>query len=820
MKAAALASRPPLSKSAATPRSATVDTAGFVARPWFRYGRWALLVAAVGVIYAPAIDGALIWDDHGIYISANELLRQPDGIYRAWFTNDPPDYYPLTYTHFWLIHSLVGEQTPLYHVANVVLHLATVGVLYALLRRLKAPYPYFVVLLFAVHPLQLETVAWISQAKTLLGTLLGFAAAYDYLGARDGRSKAARWRGPLWFFLGLAGKPVLITLPPLLALYEWLCGERNLRTIARRTWPYFASSLVLGIVGIIYQQKLIGGLDVRNQDLAQRLASLGWAAWFYVLQTFRVDALNFVYPRWQVDATSVVSWLPNLAALGVLWGTWRFRSRLGWVPFAAWTTYLVTMFPSLGLADVFYWRYSYVGDHYVYQSLPALLVIVAWCGERLVARLPNLRSVVAVVAGVAVAASGYFAWARAPLYQKEELIWLDTLAQHPGAFLALSNLGGIRDGQGRTVESLQLMDRALEIEPHFYEAWVRKGDVLAEREDWHGALECYRRGHSLAPRIANEWYRSLLGEAQALHHLGEAGAEAKLREFEGLLLDHTFDADSQIAALLCRSRIYLWSDAGRRGDAARQNQLDFQIDQATALSADVRLEAAHAWYEVAEIGRSLKVWEQVLRDKPNDAERLADAGLTALRGGDARRAIELLEQAGRLEPGRISVHSNLGIARMTLGETEAALPHFREAVQLAPDDARMHANLALACSLARRPDDAARAYRRVLELEPDNFAARRDLAWLLATSQLAGPQTAAEALRLAQQACEQTNSSHPAALDALGAALALAGRFEEAAAAADRAVAAAAAAGATAEEQQPLAARAALYRQGQAYREP
>ncbi|MGC3967323.1 MAG: tetratricopeptide repeat protein [Pirellulales bacterium] len=198
--------------------------------------------------------------------------------------------------------------------------------------------------------------------------------------------------------------------------------------------------------------------------------------------------------------------------------------------------------------------------------------------------------------------------------------------------------------------------------------------------------------------------------------------------------------------------------AQRRSDAEEQTKLDALIDEATAPSPDLRLEAAHAWYELGESARSLKVWEQVLRDKPNDGQRLADAGLTALRGGDARRGAEMLERAVQLEPQRVMARSNLGIALMTVGSVDAALPHFQKAAELAPDDARMHANLALASSLAKRPAEAAAAYRRVLELEPANFAARRDLAWILATSSIASSTTANEACTKPARAANKPNS--------------------------------------------------------------
>lgn len=770
--------------SAPSPKLAAVSDVGGLRTAW----RWAFLVAAVFAIYAPAFDGEFVWDDHGIYISHNGLLRESDGIYRFWFTNDPVDYYPLTYTTFWFEWQAVETDTRLYHIDNVLLHLGAAFVLYALLKRLDAPYPWFVCLLFAVHPIQLESVAWISQRKSLLGALFGFAAAYDYLGARQKLSRAARWRGPFWFFLSLSGKPVLIALPPLLAGYEWLSGERNWRIIAHRTAPYFGLSLIFGIVGVAYQQKLIGGVDVRGQNLAERLASLGWAAWFYVGQTLRIDAMNFVYPRWKVDALNIFSWLPDAAALVVLWATWNWRRRLGLLPFAAWTTYLVTMLPSLGLADVFYWRYSYVGDHYVYQSLPALLVVLSWLGRTIIAHRPQTYVPIVSLGIGFIAASGFFSWQRAHLYQKEEDIWVDALSQNPQAFLALSNLGGIRGIQGRSDDALRLLDQALELDPRFYEPHARKGDIFTELKKWQQALESYRRASDLAPALSDEWFQAKLGEGEALFHLNHtAESETLLSQIESMLAS-TGGANVQVAAMSCRARVYLWYLAGVRADANRQTELLAQIERATTAAPEARREAAPAWFEVGEFARALELWKSLLHDDSNDP--------------------------------KYRVHSNLGITLMMLGSTDEALVHFREAAAMAPENARMHANLALAYTMTKRYPEAVDEYRRVQEIEPDDVASKRDLAWILAVSPLAGPQTAAEALRLAQDCVALTQGIHPAALDALAAALALGGKFDEAAVTAERAVEAGAKIGAPQEAQQARLERAALYRQRSVYREP
>ncbi|MFZ5831942.1 MAG: hypothetical protein ACOY3P_17800, partial [Planctomycetota bacterium] len=282
---------------------------------WWSVGRWWLIAGFVAWIYLPALDGGFIWDDANIYIVKNPLLRQADGIYRFWFTNDPVDYYPLTYTTFWFEWQVVGEDTRLYHATNVVLHVLCGLVLYTLLTRLNTPLPWLVCFWFLVHPLQLESVAWISQRKTLLGALFGLAAASEFVGYLQNGSRWRYGRSVLWFALSLSGKPTLITLPLLLAAADALRNPRDISGWVLRSVPFLALSLVFGVIGTAYQQKLLGGIDVRGQDLMTRLASLGWVAWFYVLQTIRVWALSFCYPRWVIDGWSLAAWLPNLAVV-------------------------------------------------------------------------------------------------------------------------------------------------------------------------------------------------------------------------------------------------------------------------------------------------------------------------------------------------------------------------------------------------------------------------------------------------------------------------------------------------------------------------
>ncbi|MFZ5831939.1 MAG: tetratricopeptide repeat protein, partial [Planctomycetota bacterium] len=663
-------------------------------------GRWWLVVGFVIWIYRPAIVGGFIWDDVDIYIVENPLLRQADGIYRFWFTNDPVDYYPLTYTTFWLEWQLAGMDTRLYHATNVVLHVLCGLVLYMLLTRLNAPLPWLVCFWFLVHPLQLETVAWISQRKTLLGALFGFAAASEFVGYLQSGGRWRYARSVLWFALSLAGKPTLITLPVLLVAVDALQKPREVRGWVLRCAPFFALSLFFGMIGVSYQDKLIGGIDVRGQDLPARLASLGWVAWFYVLQTVRVWELCFCYPRWTIDGTSLLAWLPNLAVAAMAAGTWLKRKVWGWTPSAAWVVYLVTMLPALGIADVFFWRYSYVGDHYVYQSLPALLVLWAWLGAYLVQPWPRMRAA-AYVAGVGVGLMlGVASFQRAFVYQSAPVIWRETLEKNPSAALAYSNLGEIEAQLGRRTEGLGLLQRAVDLRPSFFEVWLKIGDIHRSRRAWRQAIAAYERAQQKAPTGSRDQIEARVGCIAALYHLGrpdEAYSMAATMHAD-LLPRLNHNKDPLWAKILARLAVYEAAAARHIGRAGCGDVVASQVDRVLQRHPLTRRDLAAACEEVGEPGQALRLLQVCLEESPSDPELMLNCGRVALQLGRGPLAVEVLSRAAKNMPADPAVRVNLGRALLLVGDADSAIHHFSTAADLAPADSRIRLNLALGCA--------------------------------------------------------------------------------------------------------------------------
>lgn len=796
------------------------------------WSSWLLGIAAA-LVCLPAWDGEFIWDDSGLYITQNALLPLPDGLYRFWFTNDPVDYYPLTYSTFWLEWRLAGLDPRLYHVTNFLLHGACTMMLLQLLRRLHVPGAWMISLWFAVHPLQVESVAWISQRKTLLGALFGFAAAYEYLGVLRHGGRGAMVRGWLWFALSLAGKPTLITLPVLLWIYDVCRDASQWRRACLRAAPYLLLSLVFGVVGVIFQQKCVQGVDVRGQDLPARLASLGWAAWFYVLQTVRIGELCFIYPKWNVDGRSIVAWLPNLTAMGLLVVAWQQRRHWGLLPWGAWLAYLVTMIPALGITDVGFWRHSFVGDHYVYQSLPALLALWMWGGSQLAGRLLNRGSWrqpagERMLAGAGMLAACVFAavslW-RSTVYETEPGLWRETLQKNPRAAVAWLNIGVHEHKSGNYHQGEQSLKRAVEMDPTLYEAWMQLGEIHRHHSDWPAALDAYQGVSRLAAAGTEQHY---------LARTGEAGASCRLNRPQDAL-DATADVIPKLEQLiqqpqgqaligpLARAWVY-------RATALRLAQQPGELQNCVAAIGELlgrypaaRRDAAEAFEEMEDPQSALTLWSQLIQEAPEDLESAGRAGLAALQSGDVDLALRFLQRAAQSPSGegwaRSMVQGNLGIALMQAGRVGEAITAFQTAAELTPNDPRMHTNLGLACAMSARYEDAIAAFRRVLALDPNDVNGLRDLAWVLATSPLATSDTAAEGAQLAQRACDLTGGSRFEPLDALAAALARLERFDEAVSTCDRAVEIAQSVGAAPAQVEALQQRRELYRQRMPYRE-
>jgi hypothetical protein len=322
-----------------------------------------LLLVAV-VAYWPCLQGDFLWDDAGHV--TNPELQSWSGLWRIWFEpGATQQYYPLLHTAFWLEHRLWGDTTLGYHLANLLWHASSAGLFVALLRRLAGPGSLLAGFLFVLHPVAVESVAWIAEQKNTLSTLFYLAAALAWLRFEADRRPARYAVASGWFLAALLTKSVTATLPAaLLVVAWWQRGRLSWRGDVRPLLPWLIAGAAAGLYTAWFERTGIGaqGADF-DLSFVERVLLAGRVVWFYLGKLLWPAELIFHYPRWSIDDTAAGQYLFPVAALALLGGlAWGARRQRG--PLAAALLFGGTLFPVLGFVNVYPFLFSYVADQF------------------------------------------------------------------------------------------------------------------------------------------------------------------------------------------------------------------------------------------------------------------------------------------------------------------------------------------------------------------------------------------------------------------------------------------------------------------------
>ena len=631
----------------------------------------AAIATLVFACYFPALSGAFILDDAN-YVE-NPLIAAPDGLLGIWLTRGFEDYYAFTHTTFWIEWRLWGENTTGYHAVNLVLHILNALLVWKLLGRLRVPGAFAAAVLFALHPVNVQAVAWISQRKTLLAGAFVLASLLAWLKFDDGGRRRLEWYGVVLgaFTLALLSKISAAVLPVLILLVVWW---RRGRVEARDLWPVaplLALALLFGINGIAYEQlNPVSAPDApTDASFAGRTAAVGYAIWFYLEKAFWPSGLTFLYPHWELDASSPLAFAPIAAFAVLLAAAWWRRDAGGRAAFAALVWFAVGLAPILGYLDFGHLRFSPVADHHQYLSLVAVCGLAGCIG----ARAPKVLGVSALGA-VAIA---WFAltYHQAGLYHSPETIYLDTLAKNPGSWRARNNLGSFYLRRGDFESARESYAAALRIGGDV-DTHANLGLARLAQDDLEGALQNYRDALAIDPDHA----RSHLGLGN-VRLAQERPSEAIQHYRDALQRDPNFaEANARLADLLVRS-----------GD----------------------LEAA-----IRHFSRALEQKPEMERERRALANAHSALGATLAARGELDAAIVHFRRAVALAPGEAQKLSNLGLALATAGELREAAHAYERALELDPTYQPARVQLGrlrgarMRASPMRNPDAATRDLRR------------------------------------------------------------------------------------------------------------
>lgn len=485
-----------------------------------------LLVLLTLVVYLPTMRAGFVWDDD-VYLTENPLIQASDGLYRFWFTTEPTEYYPFTSTTWWFEWRLWGTDPRGYHATNVLLHALNSLLIWQLLRQLGIPGAWLAAAIFAVHPVNVASVAWISERKNTLSLLLYLLTILLYWRFEDRSSGRWYWLSLLAFLLALFSKTAVVMLPfVLLGCTWWRRGQIDRKDLLRGV-PFFALSLVLGLVTVWFQyQRMLGGKPVRVESFFTRLAEAGWSVWFYLYKALLPFNLGMIYPRWEVKPWGLLAFLPGVLLLAAFVLCWRYRASWGRILLFALGYFVVTLFPVLGFFDQGFYVYSLVADHWQYPSIIGIIALVAAGGAALSLRLGQRP--VMLLAGALVAGLSVLSWRQCGIYKDQETLWRDTIAKNPNAWVGYYGLGVAAGLQGHLNEAVVRYRETLRLNPFYDRAHNNLGVALAKQGNTNEAIAHFLQALQIRPDSPRAHYN--LGDIlahqgkleEALAHLSEA----------------------------------------------------------------------------------------------------------------------------------------------------------------------------------------------------------------------------------------------------------------------------------------------------------
>jgi Flp pilus assembly protein TadD len=462
-----------------------------------------LLITAIA--YVPAMRGGFIWDDDH-YVTDNPLLTAPDGLWRIWFSmHRQSQYFPLTFTTLRFEHMLWGLNPAGYHIVNVLMHGMNAGLIWVVLRRLALPGAWLAAAIWALHPVNVESVAWITELKNTQSTLFYLLALLAWLKFTESES-ARPWRFYALSFslyaLALFSKTTACTLPAAMLLVLWMRNKTiHWHRLVQLT-PFLMLSLAFGLLSIFWERHLGNYQEEVGQSLngLERLLLAAHSLWFYVAKLVWPVRLTFTYPRWEISANDSLQyvWLiGSVAVASLLW--WR-RTVWGRAPVAAVAFFVATLSPLLGFIPLYTFRFSYVADHYQYVASIGLIALATSAGTAVSRRAGQRgRYLERVAAAAALLILGMLTWRQAHVYQNLETLWRDTLAKNPTAWIAHNNLANTLARQGQTAEAMMHFREALRFKSDIPEAHNNLGIALASQGQTTEAIAEYREALRLKP---------------------------------------------------------------------------------------------------------------------------------------------------------------------------------------------------------------------------------------------------------------------------------------------------------------------------------
>ena len=787
---------------------------------WLVSGVCIFLAAIVWVVFGQTLGHEFVRFDDELYVSENPIVQKGltwEGFRWALTYGGIGHWHPLT----WLSHMLDCQWYGLWagghHLTNLLLHMAAAILLFLVLRRMTGFLwrSAFVAAVFAIHPLRVESVAWVAERKDVLSAFFFMLTLGAYVRYVCRPPSMIRYGAVvLCFALGMLSKNMLMTMPFVLLLLDyWPLNRLSsftpqvlLRRVTEKI-PLFALMVGSCVATALVPEKI--SADKLSFGLRMENAVMSYVT--YVWQMIQPSGLACLYP---IPTNCLPVW-QVAGALGLLLAisgaAWAFRRTHPWLV-AGWLWYLGMMIPVIGIVQIS--AFAAHADRYTYLPQIGLYLLLTWTAADLCAGWRHRRLVLGGFATIILVSLIFCARTQVSYWRNDELLWTHVLACTSDNYVAQNNLGNTLLPQGKVDEAIAHFQEALRIKPDYAGACYNLGNALLQKGKVDEAIVQYQKALQIIPDYAgayNNLGNALLQKGkvdEAIAHFHEAlqfkpdYAGACYNLGNALLQKGRVDeaiTQYQKALQITPDYAEVWyhlGDAllqqGKVDEAIAHYQKALQI---TPGNAEVHNNLGNVLLQNGKMDEAIVHYQKALQITPGNARAHNNLASALLKKGKVDEATAHYQKALQITPDYAEAHNNLGYILLQKGKVDEAIVHFQQALQIKPDYAEAYYNFGNALLQKGRVDEAIAQYQQALQIKPDFPGVLKNLAWLLATCPDAHVRDGVQAVKYARRACELTHYGATTIVGALAAAYAEAGRFDDAIAAAQKACALATAAG-------------------------
>ena len=771
----------------------------------------AFLALVTFVLYWPVTGFEFNNYDDAQYITDNSQIHSGltgENILWAFTTGHASNWHPLTWLSHLLDCQLYGLNPAGHHFTNLLFHIANTLLLFGLLRRMTGAVwrAAFVAALFALHPMHVESVAWVAERKDVLSAFFGLLTLWAWLTYIKARTPGHYTLALFLFACALMSKPMLVTLPLLMLLLDFWPLHRvqpdkpwlGYGPLVKETIPFFALTLISCIVTFLVQKA--GGAVVQTNLISPEMRAANAVVSYvrYLLKLLWPQNMAVIYPYpahlpwWQVAGAALL-----LIAISIV--VLRAAPRRPWL-IVGWLWFIISLLPVIGLVQV---GVQSIADRYTYLPAIGLFLMITWGATECLTAWPHAKPFLASAAGLVLA--GCF------LISMHQLqFWHDSIALFSHAIevttdnaVAHCNLGQALAAAGEPEKAHDEYTKALKIDPTYVSAMVSMSSYYNLHGNYDEAISCLNAALNIRPDSDQAHYNL------ALAYSGQGKTTQAIAEYRAAL---------KINPRHDKALVNLGATLAQQGDLTEaiplyQQALEIAPDNAYAHNA-----LGGALESQGKLDDAVQQYSAALQIQPNFMEARENLALLFARHGRFDDARSNFEAAVNLRPNDPGLHLEFANASFASGDLNTAAAEYYNTLKLQPDNLAAHYNLGIALAQQGNDRDAIEHYRAALRLNPNLATVQKYLAWLLATAPDASLRDGPEAVRLATTATQLT-ATDPTAWDALAAAQAEAGNFPDAVIAANKAIELA-----TSSKQTELAVqlqtRLRLYQSGQPFHAP